>query len=420
MNPMSMQRLLPALALLIALPVLGGTLSQAHHARLARAHELIEQAQWEQAEQALDALYADVGDQAYARALVLQAQGWLYHGSGKPSKAIQSLHEGLALNALPRQAAQDARYLLAQLLLRRDEATAAAAVMDDWLAAAKTPSAEGLHLAGTAQALSGNNESATQYLERAVAAVEILPEAWGQRLLSVQLASGRAEAAQALLRRLIVINPDRAAYWLQLADIEAKLGEPHTAVAVLELARQHGLLQEPAALLDLARRWMELDAPARAATLLKETLDDGRLKPTPLHLDLLASAWLQSGETRHARSALAQAVELAADGPSMQMRRPPDGADAHRADATQRRIRLAQVTAELEDWGAVLAVLEPLLTDSDSAHGGRIQLLSGIARYHRGELEQALRHFERAAGFEETRVVAEQWLDALRPVEAGA
>lgn len=420
MNSMSLKRLLPALALLITLPVLGATLSKAHHARLAVAHELIEQAQWEQAEQALDALYEDVGDRAYARALVLQARGWLYTGSGEPAKAIQSLRDALALASLPRQAAQDARYLLAQLLLRQDEAAAAASVMDAWLAASKNPSAEGLHLAGTAHALAGANDKARPYLERAVAAVEVLPEAWGQRLLSVQLATGQVEAARPLLRRLIVIDPDVAAYWLQLADVEAKRGEPETAVAVLELARQRGLLQEPAALLDLARRWMALGAPAGAASLLREALDDDRLAPTPMHLDLLADAWLQAGEPRRARDALAQAIERATRGPWVQPQASSDGAEAHGAEQAQRRIRLAQVTAELEDWDAVLTVLEPLLADADAPHSGKVQLLAGIALYHRGELDQSLRHFERAASVEETRADAEQWLRVLRPVEAGA
>jgi tetratricopeptide (TPR) repeat protein len=420
MNAISLQRLLPALALLVTLPVLGATLSKAHHARLAAAHELIEQAQWEEAEQALDALYKDVGDRPYARALVLQARGWLYTGSGEPAKAIASLRDALALNALPRQAAQDARYLLAQLLIRQDDAQTAAAVMDAWLAASKNPSAEGLHLAGTAHALAGDNDKARPYLERAVAAVEVPPEAWGQRLLSVQLATGQAEAARALLRRLIVINPDQAAYWLQLADIETKRGEADTAVAVLELARQRGLLQEPGALLDLARRWMALDAPVRAASLLQEALDDERLAPTPTHLDLLADAWLRAGETRRARDALAQVLERAARGPSVQPRASSGVPNTRGAEQTQRRIRLAQVTAELEDWDAVLRVLEPLLAAPDAPHGGQVQLLAGVARYHRGELDPALRHFERAASIEETRADAEQWLRVLRPAEVGA
>ncbi len=406
--------------LLAAFPVLGDALSPTHHGRLAEVHALMEQKRWEEAHMALDDLRTQIGAQPYARALLLQAAGWLYMGSGEPSTAIKSLREALALNTLPQEASQDTRYLLAQLLLTESDASAAAAVMDDWLATTKSPSAKALYLAGTAHALAGNSKPATEYLAQAVASGDDLPEAWGQRLLALRLQSGQAEQARVLLRRLLVTNADEKTYWLQLADLEAGLEGPGAAVAVLELARQRGLLRQPAELLDLAGRWLRLGVPERAARLLQDTLDDGRLAATPARLDLLADAWWRSGEPERARAALEQAIALAPEAPPDQSEEEPAGEGYQGAAAVERRLRLARMAAEVEDWDAVLAATRSALADAGPPRTGMGHLLAGMARHYLGHSEGALRHFELAAGFADTRADAKQWLASLRPAEAAA
>jgi hypothetical protein len=405
---------LSGLLLLTAHPAPGAALSPSHHASLAAAHALIEQEQWKKAQQALDELRQSVGELKYPRALVLQAEGWLHTGSGEPIRAIEALRGALALDALPQRAAQDTRYLLAQLLLEQGDAAAAAAVMDDWLAASPSPAPEGLYLAGTALALAGDEARAATYLDRAVAGVDELPEDWGRRLLALQLEAGDDEQARALLRRLIAAHADEKTYWLQLADIEARLDGEAAALSVLETARQRGLLRQPAELLDLAGRWLRLGVPERAAWLLQDVIDDGRLAASPANLDLLADAWWGAGAPARARAAVERALAAAPETGSDLDRQAPGAPTATQTAAVQRQLRLAQLAAELEDWQGVLAATAAALDGADPAASGRAHLLAGIARYYRDEREQARRHFELAAEADGSRADAQRWLASLR------
>ncbi len=391
-----------ATALALAGPVTSAgaavnNLRESTYRQLEKVHAFMEREDHAQALHKLDALSPKVRGMDYERAVVLQTYGYLYTDMAHYARALESIRESLALNALPREATRNLLYLSAQLRVQKADYAGAIADLVKWFAGEKSPRADAHVLAGVAYAYLGDYTAAIEHLELAMNIGSGAQEAHMRQLLAVYLQAHRYRDAAGLLQRVIIHNPGKVDDWRRLSGIYRELSDDRKALAVLDLAHRRGLLKSERDLLMLVNYYLYLDAPGEAAKLLASSLEAGTLASTGDNWELLAGAWSRSREPSRAMQALIRAAALEND-PRLHLR----------------RARLAVVT---EDWGQVLEAVTAMLSSGTMEQAGEAHLLAGMAHHRRGEDSTALSDFARAEKHPESRAQARQWLDYLARID---
>lgn len=264
---------------------------------------------------------------------------------------------------------KQARILLAASLLRLKEATTAKTVLQPLLAESD---ARVLALMGTAEALSGNNEAAIQYLDKASA---LTPEdqALRSQLGMVRIAAGDPKTGVAELQQ--VIELDRKSGAGARDQIDAR--EISLVVGQLRISDYSGALE------NLAR-------------LQKENPENARL------FVLSGIAHIGLNEKDLAEAAFSRAVEL-----------DPAAADA--------RLNLAQLKASNGDFDAAKGLLEQVLAQHPNHYPAMLELASLAGR--KGDVKLQASWLEKAVAAQPTltgprRALALLYLNTQQPLKA--
>jgi tetratricopeptide (TPR) repeat protein len=193
-----------------------------------------------------------------------------------------------------------------------------------------------------------------------------------------------------LLTQLIEAGPTKKTYWLQLAGVQASLGGFESAVVPTELASRMGLLTDDPELTRLAQMLLQVSIPYRAAQVLGQALDQGKVKGDAKAYELLANCWVAAREYDKAIAPMRKAADLS------------DNGDLY--------VRLAEVYVQKEAWNDAAAVLRLAFDKGKLKSAGNAQLLMGLAVYNQKKLADARPWFQRAAEHAEIRSQAEAWL----------
>lgn len=333
-------------------------------------------------------------DDDYARALLLRQLAHRGLAGGDDTAAIRRFEEALALEALAPHAAAQMQLNLGQLYARAGRFAEAAAALEAGLAATPAPEPVLLLTLAAAYAQTGRFDEAAASAARAVAAEPTPPPDWFHLLLYAHYRLGDLDSCIVVLRDMLGRWPEDTELWLQLASLQHASGDTAGALAALELAALRGLLTEPDQWLRLAHLRLAGGVPDRAAQLVAELLEQGRLEPVADNWRLLASAWLQARELHRALPALERAAELDGDAATW--------------------LRAGELATELEDWAGAARLLDRALAarPADGSYG-RTLLLLGQARYRLGQRGAAERAFREAAELGGVYLAAQQWLDFL-------
>ncbi len=357
---------------------------------LAEIHKLIGTGRYDEASTRLDAIRTSRTN-AYEHALVLQTRGHLYARRNEHRQAIDALNACLALDALPKAARQDTRYLLIQMQVASASHQNAADRMDLWLASEKSPSAEAHALAGSIYSRVERLEAAADHLRRAIDKAKEPNELWFRQLVAVHIADEHQDAAVKLLSEMVRRFPERKEYWLQLSATYHAVGEEDNALAVMDLVYRRGLQLSESELLKLANFMIYMDLPFKAGGVLWEALRTGAISASAENWELVSDAWLKAREIPLALEAIDRALEVASSD-----------------DLQLRRARLA---VDLEDWRVVLEATEAALTNGGAGQSGEAHMLSGIAHYHLDHYDDALEAFAQALSDDASNGQVRRWID---------
>ena len=375
-------------------------LSERTHRQLSRVHELMQQRGYDEALAGLDRLRPRVKHKRHAQALLLQTYAYLFANTEQYRKAVDALSQSLALEALPPPATERSLYVLAQLQMAVDDYAGALASLERWFQLAEDPAPDAHALAGTVYAQLRRYPDAATQLSKAIDLSKEPQETWYRQLLAVYYQSSKYGPAATLLEKMIRRFPEHKDYWLQLSSVYRELGNDTQAVAVMELAHVHGLLTRESELVNLARYYLYVGLPHKAAQLLDESLEAGNVTPTADNYELLVDAWLQAREIDRALAASERALE-----------------SLPHADLYLKRARLL---ADKEQWSDVIAAVELALAAAELGSPGKAHLLQGIAHYNLRQPAKAKSSFERAGTFADSREQAQQWTRHLSAGQAPA
>ena len=367
-------------------------LSEHTYTILTTVHENMTQEDYTSALEKIDALLLGNNIKPYDMAVIQQTKGYIYNALGKNNEAIQAFVSALRENALPDDVTHLLHYLVAQLLISTESYKKGLEFLDKWFRDEPKPDAEAHMLAASAHYQTGNFMKMIPHVQKAIGKVDQPPQTWYEILLAGYYETKAYENAADLLETMVISYPDKDDYWSQLAGVYQQLKNEKKALAVNELAYAKGILKEDE-ILQLAKSYLYYQMPYRAASLLEDELQKGRIKKTKESLMLLTDSWLLAQETGNAITVLTEAAEISND-PSLYF-------------------RLGKLSIELERWTQAVIALESAIRMGTIKNKGEAYLLLGIAAFHINDRLRSIRAFNIALTYDEIREKAEWWWEHL-------
>ena len=312
-NSRLLRVLLIAICTLLAAPgALAGGLSPMTHRQLTDIHEQIDKQAYDKALAELEILLVDIGNNSYEKAVVLQTLGYVQISREAYTPAAKAFEQALVLDQLPTTTQQRLRYDLAQLYLTSGKAVKAIQLLERWFADTTRADATAYALLGHAYAQNNQYAKAVPALQRAIELSEEPHADWYEALLAMHYERESWRACIPLLKDMLRLFPERQAYWSQLAGVHLALKDYTAATTALELAYRDGALKHEQDLIQLARLYLHTGMPHKAARLLEQELELGRIADNSAHQKLLARSWSSSGERDQAILALERTIGTSA------------------------------------------------------------------------------------------------------------
>ena len=336
---------------------------------LQKIEALVEEEQFDEALEQLEALAAKTAGNSYDNALVHQ---YLAHTSvqlDNPARARTALETALAVENLPDDLLLNLYIFYGTILLGDEEYELGREVLAKWYALETGPTPTQIFSFAYATYMSGDVPGSRPLLERAIGDSSAPKQSWYQLYYRVLFDMRDYELAEDVLKGMIGREPGDENNWRMLASHYLQLEESRDGLAAMMIAYNNELIESEADLKQLASLWGYIDAPEKGARLLDQWIKDERIESNADMLKQLGNLWLMSRERANAIVVLTQAAELASDGQTYEL--------------------LGGVFFEEEEWDRAYAAYMEAIESGGLEDPLRVSLLAGISAFNGGNNEDA-------------------------------
>jgi len=302
-------------------------------------------------------------------------------------KAMQA---ALATNGLSEEEAQEARYQIAQMYIAQEHWQEGINALNEWLQTAQNPNSTAYYLLAVAYYQLKKPDQALPPAQKAVDMSEAPRDSWVQLLLALRLEKEQYQEALPLIKRLLIADPSKKNYWVQLSAVNRQLERYDESLAALEVANLAGLLTTDSDLRPLTDLEAFVGIPYRSATNLDKFLQKGLMKSDEKSWERLGFAWIAAREYKKAVAPLQKAAEMHENGDTY--------------------VRLAEVQLQRQEWAGATDALQKALAKGGLKDTGNTQLLMGIAYYSNKQPKEAKVWFEKAATHDKQKGQATAWI----------
>ncbi|MGQ0701432.1 MAG: tetratricopeptide repeat protein [Panacagrimonas sp.] len=360
--------------------------------KIAKARELAEQKNFEDALKLLERLREDRRSNGYEQAIAWSISAFCLHELKRTDEAQAAYREVLARNEVPESLRIGTLYSLAQTYMLADDWKNATQTLEQWFTLQAEPSAGAYTLLGQAYYQLKDYASARVPMEKAIdigrARGEPVRENNYLLLRAIYFGDKDYARLSEVLKNLVVDYP-RKDYWLQLAAVYAELDQPVKQLATMQHAYEQGFLTTAAEYTTLAQLLLANEVPLNAAAVVQAGIDARILEPEARTYRLMADAYVMAKEYPKAVAALEKAVEKTQD-PEMYL-------------------RLAQLYMENAQYQQAAASARTALAKGELSRPDIAHIVNGLSLYELRQLPEARAAFESAAGDERSRAMAQQW-----------
>ncbi|MDZ7736923.1 MAG: hypothetical protein U5P41_13135 [Gammaproteobacteria bacterium] len=288
-------------------------LSENTYNALSEINELLETERHTEALNKLRSLQQDVQGNEYEQAVVQQTMGYAYNALERFDLAADAFIRAVDSNALPADVSHRLEYFIAQLLAQTRNYDRAIHYLEKWFSEETDPGIDAYRLAAGLYYENGDHAQVIKYARTAISKSDKPDENLYQLLLASYFETKDYNNAADLLENMLQLFPANESYWKQLYSTYQLLNKDKRALAVYELAYRRGFLNKDEKE-QLARLYLHLQAPYRAARFLQSEMEKGGLDKTKENLKLLAESYHLARETDKAIEAYGEAANLTGDG----------------------------------------------------------------------------------------------------------
>lgn len=366
------------------------TIEAATYKALKKSQELLGEGKGGEALQELKELYDEVEKGTADEGYTLQTWGYAALQLGDQAGALKKFEQALATGVLPSDVNQDLRFMIAQLHAAEGRFDKALAAAEDWAANQAEMNVDQHLFLANLYAQNKRFKETIVHVKAAIAGSDAPKENWYQLLLSAQFETKDYVGSTETLKALVEMDDRNGSYWEQLASIYMLREKEHEALAVLEVARTHGVLENDNVVKSIVNLALGRGIPHRAAKILEEGIAEGTFPKDEKHVEMLANCLVAAREGDRAMAALELLAEVAGNGEPM-MRRA--------------RLELAE-----GDWQAAAKSAGRAL-ELGLKEEGPAWLLRGIALIELEQYENAKDALAKARAFADLREQAVSWIN---------
>ncbi|MEQ8234446.1 MAG: tetratricopeptide repeat protein [Gammaproteobacteria bacterium] len=391
------------LSVLLALAAPGGAqeeqtkqtvaMSQAVFEGLQEAQGLIEAKKYAPGHAILKELRAGSELSPYETAQIWNLTAYAYYLQEDYKNAIGAYLKVMQQEGLPEALAQSTLKTLSQLYFTVEDYAKALKVVDRLIALVGEPSADVYMLKGQAHFQLEQFSAALAPIRTAIdkyrAQGKKPQENWLLLLRVCHYELGDFKSMIAVLKELIRLYP-KEQYVLTLAGVYSELGDTRKQLALTEALYEGGRLDDPQQIVNLANLYLVHNVPYKAAKLLDDEMETGRVEDSERHLRLLSQSWYQAREDDKAIPPLARAAALAGDG--------------------ELYVRLAQSYINLDRWDDAVDAVTKGLAKGGVKRPDVANIMLGMALFNQRKLAAARKAFEVAARDQRSTKAARQWI----------
>ncbi|GAA6203507.1 MULTISPECIES: hypothetical protein [Thalassotalea] len=364
------------------------------YAQLARAQKLAD----EEGKQAGLEVLGEVENRidslnSYEKAMLWNFYGFMHYGNEDLDAAIDSFEKVIAEVAIPEPLRLSTLYSLAQLSMQQQKYRETLTYLKQWQQVNTKELTADQHIL-FAQVYYQDKQfapslaSINKAIDEAKSKNKLPKENWLilQRANYYELKQPKkvTEVLESLVKYY-----EKPEYWLQLSGMYGEIGQEAKQLAAMETAWQAGYITKAQDIVTLAQLYRFNGIPYKAATLLEETIADGRIVANERHYEMLAQAYLAAKNDRKAIPALIKAGEINETG---------------KFDA-----QLAQAYLNLENWHLAIKSADSALTKGGIDRVGDMHLIIGMSYFNLAQFEQSLAALKEAEQITSSAKMASQW-----------
>lgn len=340
---------------------------------------------------------------SYERAQVMNLKGYVYWETDNIAAARAAYVEGLAQEELPDSLRGNFLGTLGRIALLDENYPDAERYITELLGIERQNTPENRVLLANVYLGQERFRDALQPLRSAIdekrTAGSQPQESWLSMLASVYYSLDDFEAMRSVIRELVETYP-REQYLMNLAALHGQLGDQQRQLALIEALLQEDRVSQASNLRMLASLYLSENLPYKAAKLLETELERGRVEADQRTLEQLSQAWYLASEIDRAIPPLERAAALADDGTLY--------------------MRVARLYLDNYQWREADRAAKAAIDKGGLDAEGNAWLLRGMAQARLEAFAEAESAFNRALGFSDTRLYAEQWLAYLESERARA
>ncbi len=303
--------------LVLVVPLLSGAqeqvLSHSTYAELMQIRKLMDADANRAALSRLSTLKDSNTAMAYELAVIQQHLGYAHLALDETHEAIAAFQGGLEAHILPERVSQTLNYLLAQLYIQNEDYRGAVGYLEIWFSIEGQAKPEAHVLAAHAYYSLERYPEAVRHLKQALAKADSPQASWYQLLAATYRVQQRFTELELLLHEAITRYPGNATFWYALADLYLRQHHEGRALSTLMLAYRQGVIK-PRDLPRVARLYVHLGIPEKAARLIEDWQQQGLMPLTYDNLMLLAQGWLVAREPNRAIEVLEKGSRLTRNG----------------------------------------------------------------------------------------------------------
>ena len=302
----------------------------------------------------------------------------------------------LAIPSLEPQMAKQTTYTLAQLYTMEEQYQQALNTLDKWFVMETNPAPEPFILKAQNLYQVQRYSDMIEPVENAMRVAEnrgkAIKEDW-YVLLNFAYFHEENYLKVRDIQKILLVNWPKKRYWFSLAGAFTELGDEDSLIAAYSAANTQRMLEKENELVTMAQLYMQREVPYKAATLLEDEMDAGRVSKNAKNYRLLSQAWMLSMEDEKAVPALTEAARLSDDG--------------------ELDVRLGNTHLNLGNYDECISAVQAGLRKGGLKSPDNAQISLGMCLYNKRSYDAAIRAFREAAKTPRSRRISNQWITVI-------
>lgn len=370
--------------------------SKAVYDRIQKAQEAIDADDSAAALKILNTLKGKKGLTDYELQNVLNYIGFVYYNLEKMPEAIATYEEMLRIPSIEEQIKKQTLYTLAQLSTMEEDYNKALRLLDEWFVLETNPAPDPYIFYAQNLYQIDRYADMVRPIEAAMAVAEkrelTVKEDW---YVLLNFAFFQQEDYEKVrdIQKILLINWPKKRYWFSLAGAYTELGEEQNLVAAYDAAMTQGLLEKESELVTMAQLYLQREVPYKAAVLLTEEMEKGRVAKNAKNYRLLSQAWTLAAEDKKAIPALQQAAKLSDEG--------------------ELDLRLGNAYLNLGQFGECVAAINNGIKKGGIKSPDHAQISLGMCLYNQQKYRASIAAFREAGKTRRSGKVSRQWIRVI-------